>query len=487
MPLTPPRPHPTRTLLVLSLATATFALAMSSVIPALGELQRAYSTDTAGVAWIITGYLVMAAVSTPITGRLGDMFGKRRMLVISLSVFAVGSTLAALATTLEVVVAGRVIQGLAGGVFPLCFGIIRDEFPLPRVPFGIALVSTVAGVGSTFGFVGGGILAAEISYHWIFWSGTITALIAAVAAQLLVPESPVRRPGRVDFRGAAVLAVGLVLPLAGISRATTWGWTDPRVLGLVGAGALVLSTWARLQRRTAAPLADIAMLRSPPVLMTNIATFLVGFGMFGSFVLVPQLAGVPDSSGYGLGLTTTGAGLLLLPGSLASLLTGPIGGAIAMRVGARIPLILGGTLATVGLALLGFSHGSVTEVVVYTTILFSGIGFAFAAMPNLIIAAVPATQTGEATGFNALVRSAGSSVGSQVAASILAGSAVAGTTIPSDGGFTTAFLVSAGVAALATVAAIRVPVPPVGPSARPAADRVAAAPPAAPAVTMSRA
>src|ERR671917_2926016 len=194
-PLSPhdvPRPHPMRSLLILSTAALAFALAQTTLIPALGELARALDTDANGVAWTLTGYLLSAAVFTPIFGRLGDMFGKRRLLVIALAVFAAGSVVAALAHSLELLVAGRVLQGAGGGIFPLCFAIIRDEFPRERVASSIGLISAIFGIGGGAGLIAGGLIADHLSYHWIFWLGTISAGLAAIATQLWVPQSPQR-------------------------------------------------------------------------------------------------------------------------------------------------------------------------------------------------------------------------------------------------------------------------------------------------------
>src|SRR5215203_6225299 len=199
------RPHPVRSLLILSLAALAFALAQTTLIPALTELARSLNTDASGVAWTVTGYLLAAAVCTPIFGRLGDMFGKRRLLVVALSLFAAGSVVSALGHGLEVVVLGRVLQGAGGGIFPLCFGIIRDEFPRERVASSIGLISATFGIGGGVGLVLGGVLVDEASYHWIFWLGAISAAAAAVMIEIFVPESPVRTPGRVDVRGAIVL------------------------------------------------------------------------------------------------------------------------------------------------------------------------------------------------------------------------------------------------------------------------------------------
>ncbi|HET8951589.1 MAG TPA: MFS transporter [Solirubrobacteraceae bacterium] len=451
------RPHPMRSLLILSVAALAFALAQTTLIPALGELARELDTDASGVAWTLTGYLLSAAVCTPIFGRLGDMFGKRRLLVISLGVFAGGSVVAALANSLNLLVAGRVLQGAGGGIFPLCFAIIRDEFPREKVSSSIGLISATFGIGGGAGLIIGGVLVDGASYHWIFWLGAAMAAAAAVLTQLMIPESPNRSPGRVDFRGAAVLALGLTMPLLAIARANAWGWGSPRTLVLIGSGVAVLAFWVWLQKRTVQPLADVELLGRPPVLMTNIATLLVGFGMFGSFVLIPQLAEAPSSTGYGFGLDATGAGLLMLPGALVMLVAGPFAGVLVRRFGGKVPLASGALISSFALFMMGVDHGTQGAMVAWNIILSVGIGLSFAAMPNLIFDAVPQSETGEATGFNTLVRSVGASLGSQISAAILTGSVVAGTLLPSDAGYTTAFLVSSAIAVVAAIVSIAIP------------------------------
>jgi EmrB/QacA subfamily drug resistance transporter len=468
------RRSPMWTLLILSISALAYALAQTTVVPAIPDLMRGLHTDESGVTWTLTGYLIAAAVATPVIGRLGDIYGKRRMLVVALVAFAAGSVVAALATQLWLVVAGRVVQGVGGGIFPLCFAIIRDEFPRDRVARGIGLMSALAGIGGGAGLILGGLLVDYASYHWIFWVGAVMATVAAIATWLYVPESPVRTPSRVDIRGALVLAVGLTLPLIAVSDASTAGWGSPRTVGLIAAGVVVLVLWVALELRTAAPLADIAALRRAPVLMTNITTMLVGFGMFGSFILIPMLAQAPVSTGYGFGVDATRAGLLLLPGSLGMLAFGPLSGVIGSRFGNKVPLTIGSAMTSLGLALLAVAHDNQPEVLAFTFVMSAGIGLAFAAMPNLILEAVPAHQTGEATGFNALVRSVGSSVGSQVSATILAVSAVAG--VATQAGFTDAFAVSSAVAACAAVAALFIPRATLRPHA-PVLDELGAASP----------
>ena len=450
------RPHPMRSLLILGASALAYSLAQTMLIPALGELTTQLGTDASGIAWVLTAYLLAAAVATPIAGRLGDMFGKRRMLVLSLVLFGFGSTIAAFGDSLELVVIGRALQGLGGGIFPLCFGIIRDEFPRERVAGSIGLISAIFGIGGGAGLVAGGLIADHLSYHWIFWLGAISAGLAAVATHVWVPESPERTPGRIDIPGAVLLAIGLVLPLFAISRANDWGWGSAQTLGLIAAGLAVLAVWVVVERRVAQPLADIPTLVKPPVLLTNVATLFVGFGMFGSFLLIPQLAELPEATGFGFGLGATGAGLLLLPGAVVMLFAGPLSGALGSRFGSKLPLALGAAITSAGLVGLGLNHGSEATVVLWSFVMSTGIGFAFAAMANLIVEAVPPVQTGEATGINTLMRSVGAAIGSQVSAAILAGSVTADG-FPSDSGFTAAFLVSAAVAAIAAGIAVVIP------------------------------
>ncbi|MBL7521988.1 MFS transporter [Frankia sp. CNm7] len=437
--------------LVLMLAAAAFAVAQTAVVPGLGVLTKELRTTPANISWVLSAYLLSAAILTPMAGRLGDMFGKRRMLVIALVTFAAGSVLGALAVNVWMLVLARVVQGAGGGIIPLCFGLINDTFPAERRPGALGLMSAIAGIGAGGGLVMGGLLVDHASWQWIFWVGTAISAAAAFGAMRL-PDSGMRAPGRIDVPGALLLAVGLTAPLLALTRTSAWGWLSARTLGLVGAGLVVLVLFGLFERRAAEPLVDLSVLARPAVLITNVVTALVGFCMFGAFVLIPQIAQTAESTGYGFGLSATGAGLLMFPACVAMLIAGSVSGRFTVRLGARALLAAGPFGAAGGLVGLALTRGSAAPVIALSIIVFTGVAVGMAAVPNIIIAAVPAGMTGQATGVNALVRSVGAALGSQVAATLLAASTDAATGLPTDGAFTQAFLLGAGGAVCAGLA-----------------------------------
>ena len=332
----PKRAHYNLTFAILAISGIAFALLQSLVAPALRTIQTDLHTTTTTVAWVFTGYLLSASVATPIVGRLGDMFGKKRMLVVTLAIVAAGTLVAALATSIDVLILGRVIQGAGGAIFPLAFAIIRDEFPRERVPTGIALISALLGVGGGLGIVLAGPITQHLSYHWLFWLPLVPVVAAGVAAQLVIPESPIRAPGRVDWAGAALLTAWLVTLLVGVSEGPTWGWGSSRVLGLFAVSAVLVVLWVRAEDLIEAPLVDMRMMRLHAVWTTNLTGLLLGFGMYSSFVLIPEFVELPASGGVGFGASVTQAGIFLLPATLGMLLVGPLSGRLARSLGSQI-------------------------------------------------------------------------------------------------------------------------------------------------------
>lgn len=439
--MTEPRQHYGITLGVLVVGALAYALSQTLVAPALPEIQRELHTSTTAVTFVLTAYLLSASVATPIVGRLGDMFGKERMLVATLVVFGLGSVVAALSHSIELLIAGRVIQGIGGAVFPLSFGIIRDEFPPDRVATGIGLISATFGIGGGGGLVLSGLIVDNLSYEWLFWFGLIVVVIAIVATHLFVPESPIKTPAKIDWGGASLMSGGLVALLLAVSEGNNWGWASVRVLGLFAAAVVLLAVWVAFERRVAQPLVDMNMMRRRAVFTTNMTALLVGFGMFGSFILIPQFVQIPSSAGFGFGANVTQAGLFLLPSAAVMLIAGPFAGWMGGRFGSKVPLVLGTLIGAASFIWLAVAHDTHWMIYVGVTLLGIGIGFSFAAMANLIVEAVDQHQTGVATGMNTIMRTIGGAIGGQIAASIVAGHIAAGG-LPEESGFTIAFVMS---------------------------------------------
>ncbi|HEX8753923.1 MAG TPA: MFS transporter [Solirubrobacterales bacterium] len=452
----PERQHYGVTFAVLALAGAAYAMLQSTVAPALPVIQEDLHASSTAAAWVFTGYLLSASVLTPIVGRLGDMFGKERTLVVSLAVLAVGVLMAALASSIGMLIFARVIQGSGGAIFPLAFGIIRDEFPAEKAAQGIALISAILGIGGGLGIVLAGPIISGFGYHWLFWFPLVAVVGATLAAIFFVPESPVKSPGEVDWAGAALLSAWLVLLLLGISQTAEWGWGDLRVWGLIVASLVMLAGWVRVESGRREPLVDMAMMRIRSVWTVNAAAFLVGAGMYSSFILVPEFTETPASSGYGYGATVTEAGLFLLPATLAMLLVSPVAGWLTTRIGARVILVAGCAVTTLSFTLMAVAHSAQADMYVATALMGTGIALAFSSLANLIVQAVPPSQTGVATGMNTVMRTLGGSVGGQVGASLIAGTVVAAN-LPTESGYTLAFLFAAGACLLAALASLAVP------------------------------
>ena len=445
------------TYVVLCAGVSAFSMLQSMVNPVLPTIQAALDTDQRTVTWLLTAYLLSASVFTPIVGRIGDKVGKERMLVVALGALAVGSLVAALAPTIGVLIFARVLQGVGGGVLPLTFGIIRDEFPAERVAGAIGTAAALLAVGGAFGLVVAGPLVEALSYHWLFWLPMLLTAVAAVAAWLFVPASPVRTEGRIDLRAAGLLSGWLVCLLLPVSQGRDWGWTSPLTVGLLVAAAVLCAAWVRTEVRSDAPLIDMRMMRLPAVWTTNLVSLLFGVGMYAGYAFLPQFLQTPERAGYGFGATVTLSGLLLLPQSLATFVAGLLSGRLAARWGSKRMLVVGAALSAVSQLALAIVHEQLWQVLAATVLGGAAFGLAFAAMSNLVVDAVPRSQTGVASGMNANIRTVGGAIGGAVLGSVVTAGARADG-LPVEAGYTHGFAVLAGCSAVAALIALLVPV-----------------------------
>jgi EmrB/QacA subfamily drug resistance transporter len=442
--------------LYLALGGLAFACLQSLVSPALSTIGHELNVSTSDVSWIVTAYLLSASVLTPILGRLGDMVGKRKILIVVLSILAVGTVVSALATNLTVLILGRILQGAGGAMMPLSIGMVRDELPRERVATTVGMISAIFGVGAGIGIVAAGPIVEHLSWHWLFWLPLVLVGIALIGAIFGMKESPVRTPGKLDVLGATILSVSLVALLLAISKGQSWGWTDPETIGLLAGGVVGLVVFVLVELRVKEPLIDMKLMRIRGVWATDLVALILGFAMFGTFLLVPTLLQLPEATGYGFGKSVSQAGLFLLPTVVMMVVFGPIAGLLNRKYGPKVPMFLGSVLVVAAFAIPALGHGAIWQVLASGLLTGAGIGFAFAAMSNAIIESVPPAQTGEATSVNSIARTIGSSIGTAVVAAVI----TSNTTpqgLPTDAAFTDGFWVCAGVAVLAIVAALLLP------------------------------
>lgn len=456
-----PHPRPAVIIAVACYSGIVVALTQTMIIPLVPVLPHLLDSSASDASWAITATLLAAAVVMPIAGRLGDMFGKRLMLLLSLSALVAGSLLCALSDSLELVVAGRAFQGFSMGAIALGISIMRDELPPQRVGAAVAQVSATLGVGGAVGLPVAAVIAEKGSWHALFWVAAALAALGVVAVAVLVPESPVKTPARFDVAGAAGLAAGLLMLLVAITKGGDWGWGDRLTLGLIGGSLVVFLVWGLWEMRTAAPLVDLRVSARPQVLFTNISSVAVGFAMYGMSLIPMQILMAPEQTGYGLGRTMIQAGLLLAPSGFVMYLFSSVGARLSAARGPRTSLSTGIVVIGLGYVSALFLRDQPWEITLATVFIGAGIGIAYAAMPALIMGAVPITETAAANGLNALMRSMGTSLSSAVISVVLAHQVVrlGPVVLPSSHGFTLALLISVGAAVVALGFSLAIPRP----------------------------
>ncbi|MER6914428.1 MFS transporter [Streptomyces sp. NPDC000594] len=446
---------------VLAFAGITVAVMQTLLVPVITDLPVLLDTTPANATWVLTGTLLAGAVATPVMGRLGDLHGKRRMLVVSLGVMVLGSLVCAVTDQLVPMLIGRVLQGFGMGVIPLGIGIMRDVLPGERLASGMAVMSSSIGVGGGLALPLAALVAQHTDWHMLFYGSAGTGVLAITATLALVPGGPGRARGGFDLPGAFGLTAGMVALLLPVTKGDEWGWTSPRVLSLFAVAALVLTVWGIWELRCPAPLVDLRTSARREVLLTHLASLMLGVAFYAISLVLPPLLQLPTSTGYGLGQPMVTAGLCLAPLGVTMMLVSPVYARLSRRYGARAALLAGMAVMTVGYGAGIVLMSAVWHTVLVAVVLGAGIGLAYAALPALITAAVDPSQTGAANGLNALMRSVGTAVSSAVVGMVLARTAIPldGVPVPGPEGFRISFALAAAAVTAGMILALFLPSP----------------------------
>ncbi|WP_159502007.1 MFS transporter [Microbacterium sp. 18062] len=444
---------------VLAVAGLAASFMFTLVVPIQAKLPELLNASRDDTAWVITATLLASAVVTPIAGRLGDMYGKRRIVLVLLAVLVLGSVVSALSQDIVTLIVGRALQGAVAGVIPLGISILRDVLHEKRVDSAIALISATLGVGGALGLPISALVTENADWHMLFWFAAGLGTIVFVLVLWIVPVSVLRTAGRFDYIGAAGLAVGLVGVLLAVSRGNEWGWTSPAVLvcGLGGLG--VLGLWGWYELRASNPLLDLRIAARPAVLLTNIASVAMGFGLFASNVVYPQILELPAATGAGFGLSLVSASLIVMPSGLVMMVLSPFSGRLAQTVGPKLLLVFGASALILAYGFTLLFSSEVWHILIANILIGAGIGFGYAAMPMLIMRSVPQSETGASNGLNALCRSLGTSTAAAVIGAVLAShtSLHEGVPTPTGEAFTISFVLGGAVAVAALAVALCIP------------------------------
>ncbi|MFE7208770.1 MFS transporter [Streptomyces sp. NPDC001698] len=446
---------------VLAFAGIVVAVMQTLLVPVIKDLPQLLDTSPSDATWVLTSTLLSGAVATPIMGRLGDLYGKRRMLIASLAVMVVGALVSAFTSALLPMITGRTLQGFAMGAIPLGIGLMRDMLPRERLGSAMALMSSSIGVGGGLALPAAAMVAQHTDWHTLFYGAAGLGVLSIGLTLLVVPESPARAEGSFDLPGALGLSVGLVLLLLPVTKGSDWGWSSPTTLGLFAAAVVVLLLWGLMELRVAAPLVDLRTTARREVLLTNLASIMVGVSFYVVSLVLPQLLQLPAATGYGLGQSMVVAGLCVAPLGLTMMFTAPVYARLSARYGPKVTLIIGLMVIAVGYAAgLGLMNAA-WQTVVISVVLGAGIGLAYSSLPALIVGAVPASETGAANGLNTLMRSIGTSVSSAVIGMVLANTAhhTGGLAIPTMHGFRVSFLIATAAVVVGLALALCLPRP----------------------------
>ncbi|MER5548284.1 MFS transporter [Streptomyces sp. NPDC002589] len=453
------RPRDRLTVPVLASGGILMAVMQTVVIPLLPDLPRLTGASAATVSWTVTATLLSGAVLTPVLGRAGDMYGKRRVLTCALALMTIGSVLCALTSDIGVFIAARALQGAAASVVPLSISVLRDELPPERRGSAVALMSSTVGIGAALGLPLAALVVQYADWHTMFWLTGALGAAGVAATWWAVKESPMLEPGRFDVLGALGLGTGLVCLLLGVSQGGTWGWGSARVLGLFLAAAVVLALWWWRQLRAERPLVDLRLVSRPRLGLSHVAALLTGFAFYANSLVTAQLVQAPRATGYGLGLSIVTTGLCLLPGGVTMLLLSPLSARISAARGPWITLALGAAVIACGYAVRIADSRDLWMIILGATVVATGTTLAYSALPTLILRAVPAAQTASANGVNVLMRTIGQATSSAAVAAVLVhhSGPVGGAPIPTLHGYQLAFAMAGAVALAACAAALTIP------------------------------
>jgi MFS family permease len=404
--------------LVLFSLLAAFVLFVDIMLtPSLPKIASDYGVTIAEVSLVISLYTVFGTAVNPVIGKLGDILGKKRILIYVLAIYCIMVAVTSFASNFTVLLISRTVQGIGLGIFPLAFSLVREEFPRELVPRAQGILSAMFGAGAAFGLPVGALIAN--SYGWQANYHVALPFIAVLTILIFfaVRESTVTDPNaKLDYVGAVWLGVTLGAIVFGLSEGSTWGWTSLPVLGLVFGGTVFLIPLVFYERRVLEPILNLKLLAMRNVMVSNVVGIASGAALFIAFQAITFRLELPPPAGYGFDILTTG--LYLLPLAVAILLVAIPVGRLTPRYGVKPFLYLGCIVGAVGFYLISTAT-SAPLIAGYLVIASAGLGMLLVASQNLLVLSVKRREMGLTTSLNTVFRNIGSSLGAPIAGSLM--------------------------------------------------------------------
>lgn len=459
---------------VVLVSVFAFSLLETMLTPVLPQIKTQLNATPMQIGLLLVAILLVGAVSTPITGALADIFPKHYVMATVLTLLCVGILLAATASTIQFLILGQALQGVGLGLFPLSVGLLSELLPGSRKQFGNGLFIAAIMSSAAIGLVVPGAIVGALGFRAIFWL-PLLVLLACLAMILVRPPSGLNRSRMasvapdVDWTGAAILAVSLVLLLMGLTQGPQHGWASARTLGLLGTGLATTAFWIRFEFGRRAPLIDLNLLKIPAVGLACCIVFTAGFAVVSAYVAVPLLLQADPASGIGFGADTSAIGFYLLPLGLSGLVIAPLVDRAERVMGVRTLMFLGTLSVALGVATPVFLNQLGWHVVLSMTLLGVGFTIVLTVAMNVVVRCVDAAHVAGVSGMIFVIRNIGGMTGAQVSATLLDSATTAGgVTTPS--GYAHAFLIASFVALVGCVASLFFTRLPSLPAARSAVD-----------------
>jgi MFS family permease len=414
------------TLAILS-SIATMAMyAETMLVPALPDLIKDFSISYSSSSWILTAFLISGAVMTPISGKLADVYGRKKILLLILAIYAIGVTLGGFVTNFYLMILVRTLQGIGISMFPIAFGMIREQFPVRKMAIGQGIITSMFGAGSVIGLIAGGYIIKNYGWHATFFTIIpIVILLLAVVAKFIKSEKPealsIDRKDRsrkklgIDVKGAILLAASIISFLTSLNMLD--GGFSVQLLALVAVGIVSIAAFVMVERRTPSPLIDFKLLLHKTILPANIMMVIGGLSMFMIFQSIPVLVRSPVPLGFGG--DSIAVTYVQLPFSIMLLIFGPLSGFIISKIGSSKSIIIGCTISTIVFFSLFFIHS--VEYLISTDLALLAIGLSLSAVgiTNMVMLATPKQFTSSSLGMTSLIRIVGSSIGPAMAGTFM--------------------------------------------------------------------